>query len=268
MNKDVSLLMSIHQRDDIEYKFQKVIESVFTNSYIPTYFLLLIDGPINTNFKEKINQLRNQFGFQIYHHPKNIGLANILNIGLTKISTKWVIRADGDDINLSKRFKTLVDNINTNISVIGSFTEEIDENNKKRIKKVPVNNYQIKKYSKYRNPFNHNSVMYQVDHILKVGGYPDLYLKEDYGLWVKLLSNNFKCYNIPEVLVQVSFDNRSYYRRAGMKYLKSDLDLIKLQYSEGQINFLEKLVISFIKFCLFITPIFVKKLIYDVLRSR
>jgi len=130
IKNDVSILMSIHQRRDIELKFSSVIESIYKNTFIPKKFLLLIDGPINKNFEKSILKLKKKFNFEIYHHYKNIGLAKILNIGLKKINTKWVIRVDGDDINLPNRFQNLVENINPNISVIGSYTEEIS--NKKK----------------------------------------------------------------------------------------------------------------------------------------
>ena len=268
IKNDVSILMSIHQRRDIELKFSSVIESIYKNTFIPKKFLLLIDGPINKNFEKSILKLKKKFNFEIYHHYKNIGLAKILNIGLKKINTKWVIRVDGDDINLPNRFQNLVENINPNISVIGSYTEEISNKKKTRIKKVPINNIQIKKFLKYRNPFNHNSVMYQVEHVLKVGGYPDLFLKEDYGLWVKLLSKKYYGLNIPEVLVQVSFNDDSYKRRSGFKYLKSDLELVRLQYQEKLINIIEFFILTLLRILYAILPQFSKKFLYDFLRSK
>jgi hypothetical protein len=266
MNKDISLLMAIHQRDDIEENFDQVLYSIKTNSYIPDKFLLLIDGPINKSFQIKIDHWSNQLSFDIYQSNQNIGLAKILNIGLKKITTTWAIRIDGDDVNSSLRFQCLYDHLDSSLSVIGSYIEEINQFGVKRLKKVPLDHHEIKKYAKYRNPINHNSVIVRVDHLLQVGGYPDLYLKEDYGLWVKLLSKGYQFLNISEILVQASFNDRSYTRRSGMKYLKSDLELISLQYQEGLINIFERCYITILRVLFLLTPIFLKKRIYSFLR--
>ena len=173
---------------------------------------------------------------------------------------------DGDDICLPNRFERLISNINKNISIIGSYTKEIDEKNNSRIKKVPLNHSSIKKFIKFRNPFNHNSVAYRVDHVLKVGGYPNLYLKEDYGLWIKLIANNYQGLNIPEILVEASFDSNSYSRRSGYDYLKSDILLSKMQYNLNMINFFELIYISFIRLLFILTPNRMKKILYRLLR--
>ena len=266
MNKDISLLMAIHQRDDIEKNFDKVLDSIKKNSFIPENFLLLIDGQINKSFQIKINHWKDQLTFDVYQSNQNIGLAKILNIGLKKITTTWAIRIDGDDVNSFQRFQCLFDHLDSSLSVIGSYIEEIDEFGLRRIKKVPLDSHSIKRYAKYRNPMNHNSVIVRVDHLLQVGGYPELYLKEDYGLWVKLLSQGYQFLNISEVLVQASFDNNSYRRRSGMKYLKSDLELINLQYQEGLINIFERLHITIFRILFLLTPFFLKKRIYSLLR--
>ena len=259
--------MVIHQRLDIEMNFRSVINSVYENELKIKNFLLLIDGPIENSFQKLIYELKSHHSFDVYQHPNNIGLANMLNIGLKKINTKWIIRADGDDINLANRFKILVENLNESYSVIGSFSAEMDEKDNYRLKRVPVTDRKIKSYAKFRNPFNHNTVIYQKKHVLEVGGYPNLYLKEDYGLWIKLISKKFNFYNIPEVLVHASFDKSSYKRRAGFKYLISDLQIIKLKYSEGLINIFELILMSLLKLFFAILPLNLKILIYKTIRS-
>ena len=267
MRNTFSVLIAIHQRDDIEKNFEKLISSIYANTLLPDQVLILVDGYINSSFKNIIYNSKEKQGFEVYFHPKNMGLAKILNIGLNKIYTDWVIRVDGDDISLPNRFQRVIDHISPEISIIGSFIKEFDKNNKFRVKKVPLMQEKIKKYLKYRNPFNHCAVAYRVSHVISVGGYPDLYLKEDYGLWVKMLANNYKGLNIPECLVYAAFDENSYSRRSGIRYLKSDLSLTKLQYSLRTVNFLEFIIITFLRGFFILIPNFCKKLLYSFIRS-
>ena len=268
MKNDFSVLVTLHQREDIELNFNSLIESIYKNTLIPKYVLILIDGPIKTSFKNNIVDHQKIREFQIYHHHSNIGLANILNIGLKKTKTTWVIRVDGDDLCLSNRFKRIMDNAKPNISIISSYIREIDENQISRIKKNPISQEHIAKYIKIRNPFNHCAVAYQKDHVIDVGGYPDIFLQEDYGLWVKMIAKGYQGLNIPEVLVEASFNHKSYIRRSGIAYLKSDLELNLLKYNLNLINIFELIIIFLIRSSFLLLPNILKKQFYNFLRSN
>ena len=84
---------------------------------------------------------------------------------------------------LNERFKKQLEFTNKNFDVIGSNILEIDKigNLPKLTKNIPVTNKDIKKYLKLRNPINHMTVLYKTKLIKSVGGYPNIYLREDYG---------------------------------------------------------------------------------------
>lgn len=267
MKNDFAVLVAIHQREDIELNFNSLVDSIYLNTLQPSVIWFLVDGPINLSFKEKIEVQKNLKKFNVFYHSTNIGLANILNLGLKKIEASWIIRVDGDDLCLPDRFKKLMQFAHPNISIIGSYIQEIDEKQKIRIKKVPLTHGRIKKYMKYRNPFNHCSIAYNKDHVIKIGGYPNLFLKEDYGLWVKMIANGYQAMNIPEVLVNAQFDSNSYIRRSGIKYLKSDLELNLLMLQLKIINIFEFILFFIIRSLFIMTPNFIKKNLYQILRS-
>lgn len=266
MNVPFTVLLTLHQRDDIEDNFESLIQSIYTNTLLPNNILILVDGPISSNFQLNIENQKKIKKFDVYYHHINIGLANILNIGLKKIHTPWAIRVDGDDICLPHRFKKTIECIHSEISIVGGYIKEIDENKVTRIKKVPLQYQNIKSYLKYRNPFNHPTVAFRVDHVLSVGGYPNLYLKEDYGLWVKMISKGYQGINIPEILVETSFNKASYQRRSGINYLKSDISLAIMQYNLKNINKLEFFFILVLRTITILSPSFLKILIYQFLR--
>ena len=231
--------MAVHQRKDIEKSFIDVVNCIFKNTLLPDQFLLLIDGPISLTFENKIKEIKNKYSINIFQTNSNIGLAKILNKGLELVNTDWVIRVDGDDLSHKDRFKTLMGAIDNDVSIISSYITEFDEFNRKRIKKLPLTHDEIIKFLKFRNPINHNAVAYKRLDVLSVGGYPNIFLKEDYGLWILMFHNKFKAKNLAIPLVDVYFDNNTLIRRGGIKNIKSDILITKLLFKFNFINILE-----------------------------
>ena len=208
------------------------IESIFKNTIIPDFFILTIDGEIPKTNWEIINKLSEKYKIQINVIEKNIGLALALNNAINLVRTKWIARADSDDINMANRFEKQIEYALNNYDVIGSNILEVDRTNKfpKLEKKMPSKNSDIKKYLRSRNPINHMTVFYKTDLIKKVGGYPNIYKREDYGLWIKLTNYGATFYNINESLVQVDAGDSLYKRRRGFKNITAEFDLQYLSY--------------------------------------
>jgi len=192
--RNCTLLIPIHQRNDIEKKFNKVINSIFKNTFIPKKILIIIDGKIKNKFLLKILKYKKKI--KIVYPKKKLGISKILNLGLSIIKTKWIIRADGDDINHPTRFEEISKYFYKNFDLIGSFMCEINSSNEKIIRSVPVDYKSIKKFCKTRNPFNHPTVAFNRNTAVNLGGYPEIDFKEDYGLWVKFISKKKKNINI------------------------------------------------------------------------
>ena len=60
---------------------------------------------------------------------------------------------------------------------------------------------------------NHVTVMFKKSSVLKAGNYIDWHYNEDYILWIKMLENNNKFYNIQKNLVNVRVGEDIYQRR-------------------------------------------------------
>ncbi len=223
-----TVLMCTYYKDDPDL-LEKSIESVFKNSIKPNYFILTIDGPIPKSNERIIKRIIDKYPVKINIIEKNIGLALALNNALNLVKTEWVARADSDDINLCSRFEKQIEFIDKKYDVIGSNILEIDANGilPKLIKKIPLTNKDIKKYLKFRNPINHMTAFYKTELIKSVGGYPNIYLREDYALWAKLAEKGAIFHNIDEVLVHVNGGGNIYKRRRGFKNALAEY---KLQY--------------------------------------
>ncbi len=258
-----SVLLTVWQKDD-SVLFSKAVESIYSNTVSPTEVILVIDGPVFNSLKDTILALCLKYDIKYFYLNKNVGLAKALNFGLSKCSFPWVFRADADDINDINRFKYQIDAIiaNPSIKLIGGFISEFDENlNTLNVRKVPLTYNDILLYVKYRNPFNHMTVAYKKDVILNVGGYPDIYLREDYALWAAFLRNN-EAMNIPVVLVYASAGDGLIRRRGGLKYAFHELFLQIFLYRCRHKNLFNAFFIFIFRFFIFIGPFSLRKYIY------
>ncbi|APC05325.1 hypothetical protein AOC10_01665 [Polynucleobacter asymbioticus] len=220
-----TVLMALYHGDKPGL-FEEAINSVFANSLLPDQCLVVVDGQITGVLKELTEKIKTQFPrVEFIRLPENKGLANALNMGIECVKTHWIVRADADDINLPERFEVLASTIseNPNIQLLGSAILEVDQEKiPLAIREVPCTENEIRQYIKRRNPFNHMSVAYTTEVVKNCGGYPEIFLKEDYGLWAILLSQQVHMMNIKTVLVHATAGMDMFKRRGGWRYAKSE----------------------------------------------
>jgi len=261
-DKSFTVLISVYKNDDPDL-FKKALSSIFQNSLLPSFVLLIIDGPIPSLLEDVVKAFSGYSSLIIQRLPHNGGLANALNTGLNLINTQFVIRADSDDINDAERFNKTMDVLCQGYDLVGSNILEVDRNCQPvSIRKVPQFTNEIKNRIKYKNPFNHMTVGYRLSNVKSVGGYPDIYLREDYGLWALLIKNNATTYNIQENLVTATAGIDMIKRRGGLKYALAEVKMQRHLIS----NKLTSLPVAFsvlvIRFTIFILPVFLRNLIY------
>lgn len=217
--------MAVYARDD-ELLFKKAITSVFNNSCKPDDFILVVDGPIPESLKTLVLYFEHLYFIRIIWLPKNIGLANALNFGLANVKTEWIARADSDDYNLPDRFETQIQMCKLGFDLIGSAIEEVDKfGNTLGFRITPESQLDIIKFTRYRNPFNHMTVFFRTSFVRNCGGYPNIYLKEDYALWATMISKGARIVNCSKVLVKASAGQNMYKRRGGLRSAKAEIDL-------------------------------------------
>ena len=261
-----TVLMSVYKNDN-PYLFEQAVNSVYSNIMQPDYFVLIIDGPIPKPLNQKLILLHHKFNFEYYRLPKNLGLQGALNFGLSKIRTKWVFRADADDINHIDRFQIQVDFLRKNpgVDLLGTASDEIDENGNFLSKKfLPLDFISIKKYIRFRNPFNHNTVAYKLDCARKAGGYPNILLKEDYGLWILLINSGYYCVNISNSTVSATTGKSFFKRRGGFHYIFSELEIQKLLINSKLSNPFLSCIVFLLRSLTFLLPPSLRALVYRV----
>jgi glycosyltransferase involved in cell wall biosynthesis len=267
-----SVLMAVYGGDN-DILLSKAIESVASNSLLPKQFLIVIDGPVSDEINKVLINARDALGYiDLVYLPRNMGLALALNEGLSYVKFPWVVRADADDFNHADRFYVLAKEVSADpsIDLLGSSIVETDESATPVFcKPPPLLHSHIVSYMKYRNPFNHMSVAFRLVKVIDVGGYPNIYLKEDYALWASLIASNARVKNIPDVLISVNAGESMYARRGGFRYAKSEITMQIFLVKCGIQSFLMALVIGLVRSSIFLMPNLLRGWVYkNLLRRR
>ncbi len=268
-----SVLMSVYAKEKPEY-LKASVESMM-NQTIPTDdFVLVCDGPLTSELNAIISDLQQKYGetIHIIRFEKNGGLGHALQVGVKECRNNLIARMDSDDISRPSRCEKELKVFATHpeLSIVGSVIEEFsttpDNINAKRV--VPETSEEIITFSKKRNPFNHPSVMYRKEDVLRVGNYSDVRYMQDYYLWIDMLIAGLKGYNIQEPLVWMRADSNLYKRRSGKLYVEIQVDLFKKMYKAGYITYPQYLKSSAIRVCSATAPNWLRQFMFKkVLRK-
>jgi len=259
---DFTVLMAVYKNDD-PILFKKAIQSVLLNSLAPSRFLMVIDGPLGDPLEKVLTEFNDNPLVELVRLSKNIGLARALNAALDIVSTNYVIRADSDDINLPHRFQRLADALHKGYDLVGSDILEVTKEGVHiGFRKMPSSSEEIFKFARKRSPFNHMSVAFRKSVVVAVGGYPNIYLKEDYALWSTLIASNCRVYNIPEILVHATTGIDMYKRRGGFKYALSEIQMQKHLVEVGLKSSCSALIDGILRATIFLAPNKIRELIY------
>ena len=235
--------MAVYKKEQPLF-FKEALRSVFEQSLIPNEVVLVKDGPLTeeleqiiVDFSSKNEQLK------VITLEKNQGLGEALRIGLNACFFDLVARMDSDDICKPYRFEKQIAFLKEHkeITIVGSWIEEFSDCKEEieAIRELPQEDKQLKIFMKWRNPFNHMTVMFRKKDILAVGGYQPFYLLEDYYLWNRLANANYYFANIGESLLWARGGYTMLERRGGWKYVVSESKLLKFMYRSGRINIVE-----------------------------
>lgn len=252
---EFSVLISVYKNDEKEY-LKEALDSVINQTVKPNEIVLVEDGPISEELNNFIDNYANdsKYEFKIIKLNKNQGLGNALRIGLENCKYQIVARMDSDDICLPNRFEKQILEFekNKNLSILGGMIEEFIETPENIIGKreVPLEDNDIKEYLKSRCPFNHMTVMFKKDDVIKVGNYIEWHYNEDYYLWLRMYLAGCYFKNLEDTLVYVRVGEEMYKRRGGYEYFKSEKKVQKYMLENKIINPVKYMYNVLLRFCL------------------
>ena len=185
------------------------IESILNQTYENLELIIINDGSTD-NSVSIVNQYKD-IRIKLIHNLTNMGISELLNIGLKTSSGKYIARMDGDDISEPNRLFCQYEFLENHpeISIIGTSAILINRNGKKiGTIHVPQNSFEINWELFFRSPFIHPSIMMRREIFLdqKIYYSKDFPYAEDYDIWTNILKDHLGM-NLGDHLLRYRIDS-------------------------------------------------------------
>ena len=181
---------------------RKAVDSILVQTFTDFECLVIDDGSTD-GAVDALAAVRDP-RLRIVRNPRNLGLISTLNRGLELARAPLVARMDADDISLPRRLEVQVGAFasDAQLAIVGSWAQYIDQwGATGPLLRSPLSYDDILAHCLLSSPFIHPTVMFRVDAVRKIGGYPcNAHHAEDYALWLEVVAKHL-CINLPEVLL-------------------------------------------------------------------
>ena len=270
-NKPFSVLLPVYFKENPEY-FSNTLFSIWESQNLkPTEIVIVKDGPLTKELDEVIISHSRISPIKCISLEKNYGLGIALAKGLEACTNEIIARMDSDDIAQPDRFEKQVNFLanHPECDIIGSNIAEFNQSEQDVVsyRNVPEQTDEIASFAKRRNPMNHMSVVFRKQAVIDAGNYIPFSGYEDYYLWIRMLQNGSKFYNIQENLILARIGNDMLARRQGKKFFIQEFKLQKEFYRIGFINQFGYMVNLCLRAIPRLFPIWGLKYIYKTIRK-
>ena len=242
-----SVLLPIYYREKPEY-FRLALKSIEDQTLLPDEIVIVKDGKLPDELDEIIDEFNLRLPCKIVSIPINVGLGEALHIGIKECSHDFVARMDSDDICVAERFEKQAAAFQNDpeLDISGSYLREFiyKPDDLGIIRRVPLDHSEIYRYTFYRCPFNHPTVMFRKKTVMEAGSYQKMPFFEDYYLWIRMVVGGCKLHNSPEVLLHYRIGNNMISRRHGINYAINELSFFAFCYRKGLISLPQLVVFS------------------------
>ena len=274
MNRGIAVILSVYKKDKAEYLYYAV-ESILNQKYRDVHLYIGIDGPVGDDLREMLQEFSLIGNVSVYDYDVSRGLACVLNDLLDicfNEGYEFIARMDADDISLSDRLEKQMAFLDAypDVDVVGGAIDEIDEKGNKRGKVIvyPETPLECRAFFSKRNPHAHPAVLFRKRFFEKAGcKYRWEYRQnQDTMLWYDGMMKNTQHANIPDVVLKFRLTNSLFKeRRDGWAFAKKQFQ-DRLKINRGLGYGWKADLYSFAMFCLLISPVWVKKISYRILR--
>ena len=211
-----SVLLSLYAKESPTF-LASSLDSIFHQTLLPTEIILVKDGPLTAELDAIVSDYAVRYPvLKVVALPQNQGLGRALNEGLKHCSISKPDRFEKQIAVFRKH---------PELDLVGAWIDEFEEDIHHVIstRKLPERHEDVMSYATRRNPVNHPVVMFRKSAVLAAGGYQHFPLFEDYFLWVRMLKNGAKFYNIQESLLYFRTSPNMFKRRGGWKYAMDEV---------------------------------------------
>lgn len=220
-----SVLMSVYFKEKAN-NLRVAIDSMLNQTVKPNEIVIIEDGALTPELYSVLEEYSEQYGdrFKRIANENNEGLGNALQKGVIICKNELIARMDTDDISkpdrCEKQLKAFMQQQELDV-VGGQINEFIDDpTNVTGQRIVPCEHCAICNFLKKRDPFNHPTVMFKKNSVLKAGNYLELHFNEDYYLWARMYLCGAVFANLSDVLLDMRVSKDLYARRGGYRYYK------------------------------------------------
>ena len=197
MSPRVSVIMPVYNAASY---LKEAVDSILNQTFRDFELIILDDA--STDESAKILDAYTDSRIVRYTSDKNIGLANILNIGLDMARGEYIARMDSDDISLPTRLQTEVDYLDSHpkIDLVSCGMQQFGLSDKTMSYKESF--WLVCYNAFFFSPILHASSMWRKKSFEDKGlrYRQERVPSEDYDLWARTLRKGLKLINIPEVL--------------------------------------------------------------------
>ena len=257
-NNSYSVLMSLYYKENPQH-LREALDSIFSQTVPSDDVVLVEDGIVGNALDSVVCEYERLYPqLHVIRYEQNRGLGYALNDGIKECRHEIVARMDTDDVaepyRMERQLTVLTEHPEYGMvsSWVAEFVDDIEHvTSERRLPELPEDVYE---YAKKRCPINHPAVMYRKSCVLDVDGYQTKYFPEDYFLWIKMLMNGCKVYNIQESLVWFRYNPDTFARRGGWRYACDEVVTQWNIYRMGFISFLRFCVNVIIRFSVRVVP--------------
>lgn len=193
----VSILMPVF---NVAPYLREAMDSILNQTYRDFELIVLNDcSPDNS---EEILDTYSDERIVRYRGQQNVGLANVLNIGIEMARGEYIARMDSDDVSLPKRLEKQVaylDNHPT-VDLVSAGMQRFGASQEVMIRSSDIEDVKFNALS--YSPVLHASSMWRKKQFLKNGLFyrQEMVPAEDYDLWTRALACGLTLINMQEVL--------------------------------------------------------------------
>ncbi|MBI6077503.1 glycosyltransferase [Clostridium perfringens] len=236
MDKLISIIMSTYNESKVE--LNKAIESILNQSYTNYEFIIILDNPKNDMIKKILNEYsKKDDRIKLHFNDENIGLANSLNLAIKMSSGEYIARMDADDIAFEDRLEKEINFLESNnLDMVSTNRIDIDENDLIISKKSNLPKLEkINRLLPLGNFITHPTVLIKRSVIESLNGYRNFPSSQDYDLWLRVLSKNYKIGILDEELLFYrirtnSISNKDKYKQYLIKQYQKQLYFDRKKY--------------------------------------
>lgn len=222
------LLLPVYAGDRAEFFTRAFTSAVTEQAVRPNQVVIVQDGPVGAELRDAIAAVVESSPVPVEHVAltENVGLAIALTRGLQHCAHDVVARMDADDVALPQRFARQMPLIAEGYDLVGTGMYEFDGVGRITFTRTPpTGSDEIAAAARFKDPFNHPTVVYRKSIVEAAGGYRDLPLMEDYWLFARIIAAGARVENVPDPLVMYRVDAGAYSRRGGSRLFRSELRL-------------------------------------------